>query len=129
MSLPRIWSLVGLVFMFAVYAPVIRGTGAWGSIRQGLADWFSHIGEVVSFVGLGFTFLMVPAAVLELSKMLLGINVWPSPFAAERWVRFGMSGIELLVSALLAAFAAVAVWEFYWRIGRAIGGETPAERT
>lgn len=126
MSLPRIWGLVSLIFMFVVYAPVIRGTGAWGSIRQGLADWFSHIGEVVSFIALGFTFLMVPVVVLDLSERLLGINVWPSPFAAGHWVRFAMSAVEALLVALLTAFMAVAVWEFYWRITQAGRSGPPA---
>jgi len=126
MSLPRIWGLVSLIFMFVVYAPVIRGTGAWGSIRQGLADWFSHIGEVVSFVALGFTFLMVPVVVLDLSERLLGIRMWPSPFTAGHWLTLAVSGIELLVWALLAAFMAVAVWEFYWRITQAGRSGPPA---
>ena len=110
-----------LLLMFAPYAVIVRGTGAWGSIRAGFRDWISHAGDVISFVALGITFVSV--------LLMLRDAVWA---AASVWLNklspltmlTGAAGA--LISALLAAFMAVAVWEFYWRIAGTESAEDSA---
>jgi len=110
-------TLIALLLMFAPYAVIVRGTGAWGSIRVGFRDWISHAGDVVSFVALGITFITV---FLVLRDM---VTVWVAPQSPLTMLT-GAAGT--LIYVLLAALMAVAVWEFYWRITQTEKAEAPA---
>lgn len=103
---PQIWSLIALVFMFAPYAAAKLGLRSWASIKQSVRDWISHAWDVVSFIAVGYSLMIVPIAVLDAAIRA----------AYGSYIYFFWDFILTLLSALFLPLFAVAVWEFYSRL-------------
>lgn len=106
--------MFNLLVMFAPFAVVIRQTGAWQGIKDGIRDWVAHAGDVISFVALGITFISISLTLQDVAADLIPM-------------RYSLANMPIggVVSMLVTAVMAVAVWEFYWRITRSSAGPTP----
>ncbi|MDO8586814.1 MAG: hypothetical protein Q7T82_07200 [Armatimonadota bacterium] len=105
----HIWSLALPVFMFLPYAYVVHKPGTPGGLRLGIRDWFAHPWQALSFVAVGFTFLMVVYCVSAL--MAEAIRFLPGWAYTATDIIYG-----LLLGVLVNSWMAVAVWEFYWQL-------------
>ncbi len=102
-----IYRLATVFLMFVPYAVVIHGTGVWKSFHRGVGDLFAHLGDGVSFIALGVTFI-TPGMIL--GKMIGKLASMTSIMC------YVTSVVAAVINVGLTAFVLVAVWEFYVRI-------------
>ena len=98
------WLLALLLLMFAPYAPVVCGDGSWAAIRRSIRDWIANWKDVLSFIALGFSLLVLPFVILDLVPELIG---------PTSWLGMILSAPLSILRMVFVAISAVAVWEFY----------------
>ncbi|MDO8587850.1 MAG: hypothetical protein Q7T82_12525 [Armatimonadota bacterium] len=109
MSLSAFWLVVPLLFMLVPYAAVARNVGAWQGIKSGLRDILANAWGSATFVALGITLLSIPLILHGLLRHSL--RYW---YGIPQSI--GVAVISAVVYAVIGAFMAVAVWDYYWLI-------------
>jgi hypothetical protein len=101
------WPIISILFIFAPFIAVCRDVGAWQAIKESVLTWVRKPLHTLAFLAVGYSLLLIPQTMLS-----AGLDA----VRGMMWVRVPYAVVYVVVTTLLAAFATVAVWEFYWRI-------------
>lgn len=102
--------LIKLLFIFAPYVVVFKDTGAWQALRQSAQVWFRNPSDTLAFFAAGYSIIAIVTTALYTAQRFIPPAMWP-------YVPYTIA--YTVVSMILTAFMAIAVWEFYWRVSGA----------
>jgi hypothetical protein len=101
----RAFDIFTLFLIFVPYVIVMSSCRLLPGMRSGLRLWFRKAGDVVSFLALGTTLVVTLLIVEDVTVHMMFAPL--SPFLAI------IGSIWAVITAALAAYMAVAVWELY----------------
>ena len=115
MTLETPLTVITLLLMLVPFAMVVKNLPMWQGVKRGIREWVLNVGQVVSFIMLGVTFLVPILLVTTATGLLV-----PQVFAAIT----ALAPVNVAIDMLLIALMLLAVWEFHQLISK---GETVGE--